>query len=77
MELRRLGQLEQARQSFARLLSEHPDYVPTYLMAGNLWLALGDPAGARDIFDRGIEVAGRLGQEHALSELMAARAGAV
>lgn len=74
MELKKSGEHDEARRSFAMLIEHHPGYVPTYLMYGNFLLELGESEGAAAIFDRGIEAARTAGEDHALSELEAARA---
>ncbi len=73
MELRALGRLEESLSAFGELSATHPDYVPTYLMAGQVAEELGRPEDARAWYDRGMdEAAGR--DAHAHSELSAARA---
>jgi predicted Zn-dependent protease len=74
MELRKLGQLEPAREAFAELVQAHPDYVPAYLMFGNLLVELGARAEAAKIFAQGIQAASRAGNMHALGELEGALA---
>ena len=74
MELKKRGELERAREVFDSLVSAHPDYVPTYLMYGNLLVELGDAGAAVQTYERGHEVANRAGDDHAASELAAARA---
>ncbi|MCA9693395.1 MAG: tetratricopeptide repeat protein [Nannocystaceae bacterium] len=74
MELRKRGELARAQQVFAELIERHPDYVPTYLMAGGCLLEAGDRAGARAVFERGVAVATAAGDAHARGELEAARA---
>lgn len=69
MEYRKLGQHAQARAAFDRLLQAHPDYVPSYLMYGQMLSAQGEPAEARAILQRGIEAARRAGDAHAEGEL--------
>ena len=73
MELKTRGELTQARDVFAELIAAFPDYVPAYLMAGETWVALGCPDDAAPVFDKGIEVATRSGDQHARRELEAAR----
>ncbi len=53
-------------------MATFPDYVPAYLMAGETCLALGRPAQAAKVFEKGIEVATRSGDAHARRELEAA-----
>lgn len=74
MELDKQGRGEDARAAFEALVDRHPDYVASYLMYGNLLRKLGDDAAAVGIYDRGIEVASQAGNEHAASELQAAKA---
>jgi hypothetical protein len=72
MELKNLGQLEEARSAFAELGQRCPDYVPQYLMHGNLLVAMERPADARAVFVRGLEAARKKGDGHALGELQQA-----
>lgn len=73
MEYKKLGRDDDAAAAFAALAERHPSYVPGYLMYGNLLEAMGRGAEAGEIYDRGIEVAGAAGDEHAVGELQAAR----
>ena len=72
MEYKTRGELEQAWTQFQELLAQFPDYVPTYLMAGGTLAALGRHAEAADVYRRGIDVAGRRGDQHARGELESA-----
>jgi tetratricopeptide (TPR) repeat protein len=74
MELKRRGQLAEAIEEFRELIERVPDYVPTYLMAGNTFIEAGDPEGALAIFAVGVEIARAAGDTHALGELESARA---
>ena len=74
MELKNQGKLVEASDAFADLIRTFPDYVPTYLMAGNTASALGLPDQARDIYTRGIATARARGDQHAAKELEAALA---
>jgi len=74
MEYRRLQRNEEAVQAFDVLMQRHPDYVPAYLMAGTLLKDLGQGARARQVLDRGIEVATAAGESKAVDELSATRA---
>jgi tetratricopeptide (TPR) repeat protein len=73
MEYKRLGRPEDAARAFAELHEHHPNYVPGYLMHGNLLESMGRSDEARAIYARGVEVARAAGDEHAESELRAAR----
>ncbi len=74
MELRKRGDVAEAKAVFEQLVDAHPDYVATYLMFGGLLVELGDKARAAEIYARGFEVATRCGNTHAAGELDAARA---
>jgi tetratricopeptide (TPR) repeat protein len=73
MEYKKLGRHEEAVRAFAELAEHHPRYVPGYLMHGNLLEAMGRAADARSVYARGVEVASAAGDDHAESELRAAR----
>lgn len=73
MEFKKLGRNDDAVQAFAELAEHHPKYVPGYLMHGNLLESMGRGAEARAVYDRGLEVASAAGDDHAESELRAAR----
>ena len=72
MEHRTRGELNEAWGVFAELLDRFPDYVATYLMAGGTLVALGRRDEARDVYQRGIAVAGKAGDSHAQRELESA-----
>ncbi|KIG15994.1 hypothetical protein DB30_05048 [Enhygromyxa salina] len=74
MEYKKLGRNEDATQAFAALAQQHPDYVPGYLMHGNLLETLGRSADAAAVYQRGLEVASAAGDDHAASELSGALA---
>ena len=74
MEYKGSGRLREAWETFQELLEKFPDYVPSYLMAGGTLVALGDAEKAREIYSRGIDVAGRRGDLHARKELESAMA---
>jgi hypothetical protein len=72
MELRSLGRLQDALAAFGQVRDRFATYVPTYLMAGQLAIELGDEAAARAWLTAGIEKAQATGNDHALSELQSA-----
>jgi hypothetical protein len=72
LEYKNGDRLTEARDEFAALMRDHADYVAAYLHAGNTHLALGDPAAARQTFERGIEASIRRGDGHARGELESA-----
>jgi hypothetical protein len=71
MELRSLSRVPEAAQAFAEVCQRFSSYVPSYLMAAQLFRELGDPAQARHYAEAGVAAARRDGNEHALSELTA------
>ena len=72
-EYEKSGQQEEAAQYFQKLVDEHPDYVGTYYHFGKLLEDQVDPEEAIAIYDKGMEVARRHADQHALSELAGAR----
>jgi tetratricopeptide (TPR) repeat protein len=74
MELKSSGDIDAAIGEFATLMERFPDYVPTYLMAGNTLAEHGRHADARAAYERGIAAAQKKGDSHALGELEAALA---
>jgi tetratricopeptide (TPR) repeat protein len=72
LELRGLGQLQQALAAFDEVRALHPDYVPTFLMAGQIATELDRIADARTWLEQGIAVAKAARDEHARSELQSA-----
>ncbi len=69
LEHRNAGAHAEALAVFGELIAAHPDYVPSYLHAGNASVAVGDREGARGLWQRGLEVARRKGDGHAAGEL--------
>ena len=47
----------------------HPDYIPTYLQGGQLYIKLDQQDQARAMLTQGIERAQRLGDDHAAGEM--------
>lgn len=74
MEYKGAKRLADAWATFQELLTQFPDYVPTYLMAGETLVALSRTEEAAEIFRKGIEVSGRRGDSHARKELETALA---
>ena len=75
LEYKNAGRLEEARQVFVDLMTSSPDYTATYLHAGNLFVALGQVAEAREIYQAGVAACLRRGDSHARGELEGALAG--
>lgn len=61
-----------ARQLFEKLLSVHPDYLPTYYMAGNFFLELGEVERGIDVLQSGLSLARKQNEWAAVRELQSA-----
>ena len=64
--------LTRSKKYFDKLLDDHPDYIGTYYHAAKLYLVLNDDVKAKEIFENGIAVAKKVGNQHALAELQTA-----
>ncbi|MEO8877445.1 MAG: tetratricopeptide repeat protein [Polyangiaceae bacterium] len=65
---------EDAATTFEKLEAMMPDYVPMFLMAGQLFEKMGKVDAAKAWLDKGMVAAKKKGDSHALGELEAARA---
>jgi predicted Zn-dependent protease len=74
MELKSLGRSADALDAFRTLRERFPNYVPLYLMAGQLALELGEANDAREFFSQGEQKAREAGDSHAQAELTRALA---
>jgi predicted Zn-dependent protease len=72
MEYRSLGRFDEAFAAFDALRERSPDYVPMYLMCGQMLESMSRAEDARAWFTSGMEVARAKGDGHALSELESA-----
>jgi tetratricopeptide (TPR) repeat protein len=72
-EYKNLGNLPKAIEIYRQLIEVNPDYVAAYYHCGQAYELAGDADEAGAIYDQGMEVARRIGDTHALSELQAAR----
>jgi lipoprotein NlpI len=61
-----------AEAFFTKLLTEFPDYLPTYYHAGQFFAERNDPERAIWVFEAGIALAEKTAQEKALRELRGA-----
>jgi tetratricopeptide (TPR) repeat protein len=75
-EYLKLNDSEKALEYFEYLVKEHAGYVGTYYHLGKLYEALGRKEDAITIYQSGMQVARTARDQHALSELQAAHAGA-
>jgi predicted Zn-dependent protease len=72
MELKNQGQLDDASRAFAELIESFPEYVPAYLMAGQVLAAQGKRDEAAGVWRRGVDAATLRGDLHAKKELESA-----
>jgi tetratricopeptide (TPR) repeat protein len=69
MELRSLSRDDEALATFEKLRARAPDYVPMYLMCGQMLQKMGRVEDARAWLSAGIGAARQKGDAHALGEL--------
>jgi len=74
LEYRSLSRFDEALQTFATLRKTTPDYVPMYLMCGQMLEQMGRAGDAREWLEAGIDAARAKRDTHALGELEAALA---
>lgn len=67
------GQPEQARPYFDQLLTDHPDYLPTYYHAAALYADLDERGRAGELYAKGIELARAQNNQRTLLELQRAQ----
>lgn len=72
MEHMREENYEQAVAEFRELLNRNPEYVAAYYHCGQALERLGDVEGARAIYQAGIDLCARTGDQHTRSELQTA-----
>ncbi|MCK8493447.1 tetratricopeptide repeat protein [Spirosoma sp. RP8] len=67
------SQPEQASIYFNQLLTEHPDYLPTYYHAAALYANRNERSKAADLYEKGIELAHVQKNQKTLLELQRAK----
>jgi predicted Zn-dependent protease len=72
MALRSAGQVEDAVREFRELVRRQPQYVPTYLMLGQVLETVGRDGEAAQAYEDGIAQAARKQDGHAQGELQGA-----
>lgn len=72
MEYRSLERYDEALRAFETLRARFPEYVPMYLMCGQMLETMGRAADARAWLTGGMEAARKKGDAHALGELSSA-----
>ena len=68
----KLGNEATARTLFELILQREPQYIGSYYHLGKLLERQGDETAAIEVFECGMEVAKKLGDQHALNELRGA-----
>ena len=61
--------VEISKAYFDKLITNFPDYLPTYYHAANLYLELDDIEGAKKLYNKGIVLARKQGDINTLDEL--------
>jgi tetratricopeptide (TPR) repeat protein len=74
MEYRKEARIDDALRTFESLRDRDADYLPMYLMAGQMLSSVERAEEARKWLEQGIEVARRKGDGKTLSELQSALA---
>lgn len=69
LEFRKEGEFKKARILFEDILSSDPDYVGVYYHLGKLYEALDRLSDAKELYQKGIEVADRQNEARTKSEL--------
>jgi cytochrome c-type biogenesis protein CcmH/NrfG len=69
MECMNSGDVSAADEHFRALLGNNADYVPAYLMYGQMLARESRQAEAREVLSSGIAAAGRKGDAHARAEM--------
>lgn len=59
----------QAQHYFERLLTDHPQYLPTYYHAAQLYADLGNRPKAAELYDFGLMLAKQQGDQKTFDEL--------
>lgn len=72
LELLKTGDEHKAQQLFEHIAKTDPNYVGVYYHLGALYTRLGKNKKAKSTYNKGIEVARLLRDEHARNELLAA-----
>jgi tetratricopeptide (TPR) repeat protein len=72
MELIKGGEIASGVAEFLALLEHNPNYAAAYFHGGQALEKVGDVEQARELYEKGIVVTARTGDQHARSELQAA-----
>jgi len=64
-----VAEKEKARKLFEQLLTNHPDYLPTYYMAGSFFLELNYEERAINILQSGLALAKKQNNQGTMREI--------
>lgn len=69
LEFRKEGEFKKARILFEDILASDPDYVGVYYHLGKLYEVLDQHNDAKELYNKGIDVAGQQGETRTKKEL--------
>ncbi len=69
LEYQKTGQTERTQFFFDKLLTEQPDYLPTYYHAALFFAEKGEITKTKSIYEKGIALAESQNEKQALKEL--------
>lgn len=72
-EYEKMGQITKALEFYQKLVAQAPDDVGTYYHLGKLYEQQNDANLAFQTYLKGIDIANKIGDQHAKGELMAAK----
>lgn len=72
LEYIKTGDEMQARELFEQILEKDPDYIGTYYHLARLLERAGETQAAITCYQKGMDAAGRAGDQHAFGELRSA-----
>ncbi len=72
LEYIKIGEQMHARQTFESLLHRNPDYLGSYYHLGKLYETLGNMQSAIDTYEKGMQLAKSVKDQHSYNELRGA-----
>ncbi len=72
LEFIKLGQDEKAREFFERILSANPEYIGSYYHLAKLHERSGNQESAIMVYEKGMEMSKKAGDDHSYNELRSA-----
>lgn len=62
---------DQGKERWGQMLERFPEYLPSYQLAGQVFMETGDTVTALETWRKGLELARKQNDRHAQKELMA------